>query len=983
MKTKDTKRKTRTGAARRIGALFLALTMTFGTWTPAFAEEPAPGIEEHVEIPAEETEKGTPEVQETPAQDKAEADGLEIGPEIVQEAVGEKKIPAPTITKAFIGTNTVSGGNLHRDRVDGKAVRATVYVTVKAQDGTVKATVSVTPKSGNTWSVNLPAGVKLADGDTVTAYQELNGNRSPDVTANAELSMAGKNKDKLKMPSGEIWIEKTNANLVSDDEQAEAQQMLKDANSEISDKIKTIKFSIDGTEHAYYEVTYTDGSTSGKIEATSLKIKSVTEKSAAPTIQEVKVADRQISVTLEKEVAKGTKFYFIKAFTDGQEENFCQDGNCKADKSNPQEMTQAVSIDGTTVTFPVTDDVLELGREFGIAIKEPHKFLSCAKSTPVLGIPDKVDVRDPHKLTDADKKAIDKAIRDANTVDGVSKMPDGTGFINDPAFIEFDDNGDVRIISPNDVEVNWVDGKPVYQKNDDGTGTYKLKANAKVYEFAAKDLVQNLAPKYPSINVDDVAKFDDPDKNGKVTITPPAYKDPGEDTDVASYTVKYKDENKKEKTLTAMRGEDNKWTLEPDLTAEENSGVKFDAGTGVITLDVNKIEVGGMIEAQAKDKGGFAPDDEEPLVSFRVGQPLEKAKITFNPNGGKQSSDQKKQMNPATINKGGKFKIPDCTFEPPYPNTPFLGWEIGGVKYTKVGKTWQYQKGDSTEATTEIQITKDTEFKALWPAMVTITVDPQGGNWGGSTGNIVTKVPKGDNYILPAAPVKEGYVFQYYEGSKFDPGDTYKANEDHGFKAIWAEEVKVTYNAGEGSGTMEDVKLAKDSKYKLAANGFTAPENKEFQGWMIDGTEYTTGAEIEVTKDITVTAVWKEKPNSTDDDNTGGDTGGNNGGDHSSDKPGTKPGDKPGANPNKPNDPNAPGQPSDPKDPSEPWGKGNTDIDALLRRMKALRNDPAVRKILEGQRVIPKAGVGASTTAVEPVLFPVDLLPAPKKREEE
>ena len=112
MKTKDTKRKTRTGAVRRIGALFLALTMTFGTWTPAFAEEPVPVIEEHAETPAEETEKGTPEVQETPAQAEPEADGLEIGPEIVEGAVGAPKVDEKlnlTINPPRIDSKTVSG----------------------------------------------------------------------------------------------------------------------------------------------------------------------------------------------------------------------------------------------------------------------------------------------------------------------------------------------------------------------------------------------------------------------------------------------------------------------------------------------------------------------------------------------------------------------------------------------------------------------------------------------------------------------------------------------------------------------------------------------------------------------------------------------------------------------------------------------------------------------------------------------------------
>ena len=55
-------------------------------------------------------------------------------------------------------------------------------------------------------------------------------------------------------------------------------------------------------------------------------------------------------------------------------------------------MTQAVSVDGNKVTFSVQDGDLELGRKFGIAVKEPHKFRNCAKSEPVVTTPAKVEV---------------------------------------------------------------------------------------------------------------------------------------------------------------------------------------------------------------------------------------------------------------------------------------------------------------------------------------------------------------------------------------------------------------------------------------------------------------------------------------------------------------------------------------------------------------------------------------------------------------
>ena len=187
-------------------------------------------------------------------------------------------VPAPTVTKAFIGTNTISGGNVHVDRVSGKVTRGTVHVTLKDKDSVVKAdNLTFTPKSGKNWTVNLPDGVTIAEGDVVTVYQEFDGQNSPVTTANAMESLAKQNKDKLQMPTGEIYIEQTSSNQVNEDEQAEAVQKLKDANTAIAGDIKSVKFSIDGTEHAYYEITYTDGSTSGKVEATNLKIKQVTE----------------------------------------------------------------------------------------------------------------------------------------------------------------------------------------------------------------------------------------------------------------------------------------------------------------------------------------------------------------------------------------------------------------------------------------------------------------------------------------------------------------------------------------------------------------------------------------------------------------------------------------------------------------------------------------------------------------------------------
>ena len=84
-------------------------------------------------------------------------------------------------------------------------------------------------------------------------------------------------------------------------------------------------------------------------------------------------------------------------------------------------------------------------------------------------------------------------------------------------------------------------------------------------------------------------------------------------------------------------------------------------------------------------------------------------------------------------------------------------------------------------------IDKDLTYQACFKKKpkVTIIVDPNGGNWNGD-GAVRTYVfDKGHMFYLDDAPVREGYTFQYYQGSMYQPGDAYQANQDHRFTAMW------------------------------------------------------------------------------------------------------------------------------------------------------------------------------------------------------
>ena len=67
----------------------------------------------------------------------------------------------------------------------------------------------------------------------------------------------------------------------------------------------------------------------------------------------------------------------------------------------------------------------------------------------------------------------------------------------------------------------------------------------------------------------------------------------------------------------------------------------------------------------------------------------------------------------------------------------------------------------------------------------TITFDLNGGNFNGNTANVVKLVDKGTEITIIDAPVRDGYIFDYWKGSEYQPGDKYLVTEDHTFVAQW------------------------------------------------------------------------------------------------------------------------------------------------------------------------------------------------------
>ena len=81
----------------------------------------------------------------------------------------------------------------------------------------------------------------------------------------------------------------------------------------------------------------------------------------------------------------------------------------------------------------------------------------------------------------------------------------------------------------------------------------------------------------------------------------------------------------------------------------------------------------------------------------------------------------------------------------------------------------------------------------------TITYDLNGGSFDGSTEAIKEVHEKGTVISIHEAPVREGYTFRYWKGSRYDPGDEYTVTEDHTFTAQWDKKGAGGALTGDGS----------------------------------------------------------------------------------------------------------------------------------------------------------------------------------------
>ena len=121
--------------------------------------------------------------------------------------------------------------------------------------------------------------------------------------------------------------------------------------------------------------------------------------------------------------------------------------------------------------------------------------------------------------------------------------------------------------------------------------------------------------------------------------------------------------------------------------------------------------------------------------------------------------------------------------------TPEEGYVVDKITYTVDGSEDAVDITDAGKFTMPAgNVTVSVTFKKqevpVTVTQYTVTYVLDGGTLDGQTGSVTVTVDAGTVITLPT-PTKDGYTFDYWEGSRYNAGDNYTVNEDHTFTAVW------------------------------------------------------------------------------------------------------------------------------------------------------------------------------------------------------
>ncbi len=241
----------------------------------------------------------------------------------------------------------------------------------------------------------------------------------------------------------------------------------------------------------------------------------------------------------------------------------------------------------------------------------------------------------------------------------------------------------------------------------------------------------------------------------------------------------------------------------------------------------------------------YTVSDDVTLKAHYVKKEVPTCTVSFDTDGGKEIS-------PVKVEKGNAISLPKAEKE----GYVFLGWYSA--------------KEGGTRIDAELTVTEDTTLYARWEKEsgkpeerpeATITFDADGGEMEG--GDITAKV--GDTVTLPLC-TKDGYEFiGWYDGNVCagQAGEKYTVTGDVVLKARYGKKAEVTYLITfdpNGGRKAEHIRAAKGEKITLPG---TEKSGYIFLGWYTEKKGGIllglAGDELEVTKDMTVYALWEKE----------------------------------------------------------------------------------------------------------------------------
>ena len=114
-----------------------------------------------------------------------------------------------------------------------------------------------------------------------------------------------------------------------------------------------------------------------------------------------------------------------------------------------------------------------------------------------------------------------------------------------------------------------------------------------------------------------------------------------------------------------------------------------------------------------------------------------------------------------------------------------------------------------------------------------------------------------NTFTAPEGKIFAGWKLDGEENVR-EAGSNFTVTAAATFVAQWISVYTITYTAGEGTGDDVIVPNVQAGNYELAENTFTAPSNKEFEGWKLNNTGdlLEAGANYNVTGNASFTAQW-------------------------------------------------------------------------------------------------------------------------------